>query len=182
MPAWPSIPPVIFSIPYKSWTKEPEVKKQLDDARSEVSGMESAAASSRVLTEPNRGAFLYAISEAIEKNEGFRNEEITKALIHRVVSTPANDDYIVDPTMFAFLGVIFHDEDYPVPRSWEAPLLGILNLVEPEALKEDENFNPDIVNPILAAFWIASGMTSHICSTRAPSETTEDVWSLVQYI
>src|SRR5258707_3820663 len=117
-----------------------------------MSGLNSAAASSRVLTEPDRDAFLYAISESIEKNEKLRNGEITKALIHRVVSTPTNDDYFVDPTKFAFFGVSIQDDDYPIPRSWEAPLLGILNLVEPEALKDDENFNPDIVKPILAAF------------------------------
>ena len=149
MLAWPPIPPVDFSTPYQIWATK-EVNERLDDARSDLSGLESATISSRVLNATK--VYLYAISEAVEKNKDLRNEDITKALIHRVV-TATNDHLgpILDPTSYFFLGILL-DVDAPDPRTWEVPLLGILNLVEPEALKEDGQFNPDIVKPILAAF------------------------------
>ena len=147
-----TIPPVDFSIPYQTWATE-KAKKQLDDAKSELSGLDLAKISSRVLTAPS--TFLYAISEAIAKNKDLRNEEITKSLIHRVtIATNDHLDVIVDPNSLFLSGIMcyVHVDDQPDPRSWEVPLLGILNLVEPEALKEDGQFNPDIVKPILSAF------------------------------
>ncbi|KAJ3501895.1 hypothetical protein NLJ89_g9138 [Agrocybe chaxingu] len=129
---------VVFNLPYTQWQSH-EALTKLEDAKNDVSRDPS-----RAMGTSADFPLLWVAAEAAREDERLRTAAMAEAFIDAIIRAgrePILSEYTLTP-----------DAHLPRPREWEAPLLGILNLLEPIADAEEFSQNAEIVEAISSRY------------------------------
>ncbi|CAA7268271.1 unnamed protein product [Cyclocybe aegerita] len=129
---------VVFNLPYTQWQSH-DAQTKLEDAKKEVARDPSRAGSASA-----DFPLLWVAAEAAREDERLRTAAMAEAFINAIIRAGR------EPTLLEY--TLTPDAHLPRPREWEAPLLGILNLLEPIADVEEFSQNAEIVEAISSRY------------------------------